>query len=279
MAAQDVAADWQTTSWKADFWEVALVPRVQPGRAHELAGLIAAGGEQFALALAALVEAELWRSQRREQPVEALDLGESQKRVLGAAQEMAHRAMAELATHYLLATGHTLANVTVRVLALDTQLHSALLDVLGSWCPVNSASPTDWLSMNRDTIRALRRVARKGSSPTLQVLTQPATELVLSSSWQELDQLRAAHYHRRRPQSAGMSGVPLANPWQFSGGAMSIGAGRDEYTDGDGLAHETTDLARRVLTGLTAAMKALLEQVNAVVNDMNHRSVPHEGRK
>ncbi len=37
--AQQAAAGWQQTSSLAEFWELALVPPVQPGRPHELAGL------------------------------------------------------------------------------------------------------------------------------------------------------------------------------------------------------------------------------------------------
>jgi hypothetical protein len=271
-AAQKVSADWQTFGWKADFWEIGLVPRVQPGRAHELVGLIAGGGEQFGLSLAALVEAELWSAYRQEKPVEGLGLTESKGRIVSAAQEMAHRAMAELAMHYLLATGHTLANVTVRALALDSRLHSTLLDALGGWCPVGSSDPEDWLSMNKETIRGLRRIARKAGSPALEALTEPPTALVLSPAWQELDQLRGAHYHRRRPQSAGMSGVSLANPWRFSNGSMSIGGGGDDYTDGDGLAQDTTDLARRVLAELTTAMESMLERVDEAVEEIKHQN-------
>lgn len=47
--AREVASDWQAVSPLADFWELALVPPVQPGRGRELGGLIAAAGEQLAL--------------------------------------------------------------------------------------------------------------------------------------------------------------------------------------------------------------------------------------
>lgn len=94
-SAQAVASDWQVISRLADFWELALVPPVQPGRGRELAGLIAGAGEQLALGLTALVEAELWRLYRRDRPTATLDLDEMDKRVVDAAQEMGHRAMAE----------------------------------------------------------------------------------------------------------------------------------------------------------------------------------------
>jgi hypothetical protein len=266
--ASEVGSDWQTVSPLADFWELALVPPVQPGRGRELAGLIAGAGEQLALGLAALVEAELWRLYRRETPTDTLDLDEMSKRGVHASQEMGHRAMAELATYYLLATGHTLANVTVRTLALDSQLHPTLLDSLGGWCPVGSSDPKDWLSLNRDTARTLRRIARKTDSPAFQGLAEPASALVLSPDWQEVDRLRGAYYHRRRPQSAGIAGVPLASPWVFSAAVMSMEFGGDEYVDGDNLAHNTADLGRRVLSAVASAMQTLLERVEAAVAEM-----------
>lgn len=267
-SAGEVASDWQAVSPLADFWELGLVPPVQPGRGRELGGLIAAAGEQLALGLAALVEVELWRLYRRDTPTAALALDKTSQRVVDAAQEMGHRSMAELAAYYLLSTGHTLANVTVRALALDSQLHPALLDSLGGWCPVGSSDPKDWLSLNRDTARTLRRVARKTASPAFQGLAEPASVLVLSREWQEVDQLRGAHYHRRRPQSAGIAGVPLASPWVFSTGVMSMNFGGDEYVDGDNLAHDTSDLGRRVLSAVTSAMQTLLERVEVAVTQM-----------
>jgi hypothetical protein len=151
MAGQRAAADLQATSLLAHAWEAGMAPAVERGRSSELAGLLAGSGEQFALALAALAEAELWSLYRRANPP---DLESDEGRVLDAGQEMAQRAMAELASYYLLGVGHAMANVTARTLALDTTRHPQLLDSLGSWFPVGSEESRDWLSLNRDTIRS-----------------------------------------------------------------------------------------------------------------------------
>ena len=189
------------------------------------------------------------------------------RRSVDAANEMAHRAMAELASYYLLATGHIVANVAARALALDSQLHAKLLDLLGSWYPVGSSERDDWLSLNKETVRRLRRVARQATTPAAQNLAEPPTALLVSTAWQDLDQLGGAHYHRCRPQSAGIDGVPLTSPWR-SNGAMHMGGGGSQYTDGDGLASKTTDLARRALDDLTSVMQRLLVQVQTVVDGM-----------
>ena len=178
--------------------------------------------------------------------------------------------MSELASYYLLAAGHTVANVTARALALDSRLHGKLLDLLGSWYPANSSEREDWLSLNKETVQQLRRVARQATIPTAKDLAEPPTILLMSQAWQDLDQLRGAHYHRRRPQSAGIAGVPLASPWRLANGAAHMDGGGGQYTDGDGLADKTTELARRALGDLTSVMQQLLTQVQAVVGEMNN---------
>jgi hypothetical protein len=264
--ASDVASTWQGISAVHDSWELILVPTVQPGRASELAGLIASGGEQLGLALAALNEAELWTLYRAQYPADPSTLD---GRSIQAAQEMSQRAMADLAVHYLLATGHIVANVTARTLALDARLHPVLLDVLGTWNPPGSATARDWLSLNRDTVRSLRRAAGKSALPAHREVAIPATGLVQSPAWQELDQLRGMDYHRRRPQSAGISGVPLANPWQQRGSVISMNGGGGQYDNGDGLARATAEVAQRAAVVTARAMKALLTTVEAVVSGIN----------
>jgi hypothetical protein len=113
----------------------------------------------------------------------------------------------------------------------------------------------------------MRRAARQASTSTAQNLAGPATALLMAPAWQELDQLRGEHYHRRRPQSAGIAGVPLASPWRFTSDASHMDGGGGQYTDGDGLAHDTTDLVRRALGELTSAMARLLVQVKTVVQE------------
>jgi hypothetical protein len=262
-AGQRVAMDCQMTSIVARFWEAGLAPAVQRGRSSELAGLIADGGEQFALALAAIGEATLWTACRQADPPDRQTV---EGRVLDAGRERAQRALAELASYYLLAVGHRVANVTVRTLALDTSQHPQLLDALGSWFPVDSNDSQDWLSLNRGTVRSLRRVA-KAARPAAQAVADPATRLLQSPEWHELNQLRGAHYHRRRPQSAGVMGVPLASPWTFGDGVARKSLGADSYTDGDNLAASTTDLARRLSRVVASVIDDLRERVAAVVQE------------
>lgn len=282
IAGQRAAADLQMTSLQSDLWEAALAPAVQRGRSSELAGLLAGVGEQFALALAALAEAELWNVHRSTNPP---DLQTLEGRVLDAANEMVQRVMAELASYYLLGVGHAVANVAARTLALDSNRHPQLLDAFGSWFPANSDESRDWLSLNRDTARSLRRLAKIGQ-PAIQAISEPATKLLQAPEWHELNQLRGAHYHRRRPQSAGVMGVPLASPWTFGSGVARMNLGNGQYTDGDNLAISTTDLVRRLSCIVSRVLDELREKVMAVVQEIqtelahtaNTRKPPNAGR-
>jgi hypothetical protein len=262
---QEVASRWQAISAWADFWEIGLVPRVQYGRPHELAGLIASGGEQLALAMAAIVEAKLWSNYRS---TNALEPETIEKRSIIASQEMRQRAMADLASHYLLSAGHSVANVTVRALAFDSKLHPALIDTMGSWFPPESNDQKDWLSLGVDSIRKIRRVARKSEPRSLQHIAEPATRLLTSMHWQKLDQLRGHHYHRWRPQSAGLAGVSSRNPWTFADGVATM-TDTVEYADGDGLADKATNLAVSAMSDLAVAMNDLLKAIELVIMELN----------
>jgi hypothetical protein len=263
--AMQVASDWQVFGDLNEWWELATAPAY--GRASELVGLIASAGEQFALARAALVETELWRAFRKANPVDATDRG----RGCGAGFEMGHRAMAEQAAYYLLGTGHGLVNVTGRALAFDSELHPPLLRRLGTCFPVRSADRKDWVSLNADTTRRLRRVARESGRPPLRAVAGPVSKII-NDDWKELDRRRGGHYHRRRPQSAGVDGVPFASPWVESGAVWTLDFGGREYTDGDGLAHDTSALARRVLAQLAGTMETLLQRVQDVLADVQDRA-------
>jgi hypothetical protein len=87
--------------------------------------------------------------------------------------------------------------------------------------------------------------------------------------------LRGTHY-RRRLQSAGIAGVPLASPWVVFTGVMSMNFGGGANVDGDNLARDMTDLGRRVLSAIASAMQTLLEWVEAAVAELQvQRGRPH----
>jgi hypothetical protein len=133
-----------------------------------------------------------------------------------------------------------------------------------SQCPLTS-DPRDWLSLNKNTARQLRRAAKKAGAAGAQELAEPISSLLMTPAWTELHRVRGAHYHRRRPQSAGLDGVPLTSGWTFTSQASRFNVGGGGYTDGDGLAQAATTLARRVLDELRAVMPQLLAQIQLVI--------------
>jgi len=83
----------------------------------------------------------------------------------------------------------------------------------------------------------------------------PITDLVNDAAWREVDQRRALDFHRRRPQSADVSGVPLRSLWKMEpGGGWSISGGRQAYEDGESLALRATSFGRAALSALLDTM-------------------------
>jgi hypothetical protein len=68
-----------------------------------------------------------------------------------------------------------------------------------------------------------------------------------------------------------VAGVPLASPWVSSGNSMSLSIGGRQYTDGRGLAQDTTRAARDALGKIVAVMPALKSGVETIVDGINPR--------
>jgi hypothetical protein len=206
---------WQFRGMFAEFWELA---GREKDRLYELAGYMAGAGEQLGLACLADHEFSLWAS---------VDLSAAQSHEIVAA-EMARRALAELESYYVIGVGHALANMTGRVLALDPGLQQHLASakyIKTTFQPLSDARE-DWLSMNSNVARALRKVAARSDMPSFAHLADPAAELAGSEVWRALDDVRGEHFHRWRSQSIGMTGAPKSSPWSPDSRTMDVGAGR-----------------------------------------------------
>lgn len=259
--SSDVSAEWQCLSGSAPFWEMgATTHGVRRDRMTEVVGLTAAAGEQLALARAALVECELWRAQRS---------------VVGtkSGDEMCHRAMTELLSHFCLGLGHSLANLTGRILALDDRLHGRFIDEFSTVLPPHSSERSDWLSCDYGTARKLRKIAKAASWPEAHKVPDAITQLLSSGDWHALVARRATDYHRRRPQSDGVVGVPLRSLWKpLDGGGYSLSGGlaTHDYDDGRQLAADNSRLGSAALSESVVAMGTLwasLHEVRRVIFD------------
>ena len=91
---------------------------------------------------------------------------------------MAQRALAELESYYVIGVGHALANMTGRVLALDSGLKPHLAVAKGietTFTPLSDARG-DWLSMNSRVAHALQKVARESSMQSFVQLADPSCQ-------------------------------------------------------------------------------------------------------
>jgi hypothetical protein len=234
--ALEVALDWQTQSSRADSFEVQTTVRgVGEGRGYALMGQIGSVGEQLALAYAAKVEVVNWRICAADREAFSLLAPEESTRV--GLVEACSRALSEVQASYLLALGHGLANVCLYALSFHGDLRINLATRLGHPDPENaflpfSDDPRDWVPLNADTIRELRRAVRSTSNFSDQVkdsllgFLAPSRELAISEPWRAVSEMRGDFFHRWRLQSHGLPGASKRTPWERKEpGSRSLGVG------------------------------------------------------
>ena len=247
------ALEWQQTAGQAVFWEMgATAQGTAEGRVYTLAGQMASAGEQLALAHAGAVEVALWQELRgRSEP--------------DPAHEMSMRGMAEAQCLFVMSTAHAIANVTVRALALHPSLRAALVKKLRR----GRSSPTfdpfsqdwaDWPSLNDETCNAIRAVARSSEKRDVIRLVEPVVRFGAGGTWKDLQERRGEDFHRWRPQTHGIEGVPRSSPWTRSGSTRRLDVGHPTYEDARGLADETARLASEAMIDLAISMKAFMER-------------------
>jgi hypothetical protein len=246
------ALEWQQTAGHAVFWEMgAAAQGTDEGRTYALAGQMASAGEQLSLAHAAAVEVALWREVR-------------EKADPDAAHEMCMRAMAEAQCLFVIGTGHALANVAVRALALHPSLRAELIKRFrrGSSSPVFhpfSQNRADWVSLNAETCRKIRAVAQSSRAQDVIQLVETVVGFGTEQSWQDLRDRRGEDFHRWRPQTHGIEGVPRTSPWRREGRSRVLNVGHPSYEEAKGLADETARLASEAMLDLALSMEAFME--------------------
>jgi hypothetical protein len=245
------AIDWQAVSGQAVFWEMGAMGRPGgEGRAYALAGQMAAAGEQLALAHAAAVEVAFWRELR-------------QGAEFDTAQEMSMRAMAEAQSLFIIGTGHAIANVALRVLALDQELRAELVEKFtrGGSAPTFapfSQERADWVSLNTATCKVLQQTAESTGAEEVVQLIEPVTAFGQGRNWRRLVERRGEDFHRWRPQTHGIAGVARASPWKHEGATRRLSGGHPPYEEAEGLADETADLAAAAMLEVTEVMDKFL---------------------
>lgn len=268
----DVAKSWHIGRLMWAMGEMhATAHGMDQDRVAELLGCMDSTSERFGLALAAGNEVAIWQHVRD---------GAPQDRWAHGQIEMSQRAMAELFGYYLLGTGHMLASIVLRSLALERALRPVLLDLLGASCVVHSVAGPDWPSLNVDTCRKLRKVARNSGHPALHALVGPITTIVQSQAWTKLDELRGEDYHRRRPSSAPLDGAPLGSAWRLGpdGRTRSLMIGTSRPTDNDQRATEMSTVMFGVEALLLATLPQLRTGIQTAFDTLFPATVPEPSR-
>ena len=247
------AGEWQQTAGNARSWELGAVVRgTDRDRCYELVGLMASAGEQLALAHAAAVEVALWRDVR-------------EKAEPDPAHEMSMRAMAEAQSLFVIGTGHGLANLTVRALCLDRKLRA---DLIKRFTHVGSSpnfgpfseKPVDWLSMNAKTCKKIRAVAKASAAQEVIKLVEPVATLGKGQPWRDLVARRGEDFHRWRPQSHGIEGVPRTSPWKQKDKSQVLKLGHPPYEETAKRADETARVATEAMLELARSMEAFMDR-------------------
>ena len=225
-----VARDWSVDRTWAHILEIsATAYGIEHDRVFELAGCMDSTAERFSLALAAGNEVSLWQKLRATARADPAVQG---------MHEMSQRAMAELFGYYLLGTGHMLAAIVLRALALEPKLRPSLFKQLRAPTDVQSTALPDWPSLNTQTCKKLRIVVRESDHDQQRDLAETISSIARDGSWKALDELRGEDYHRRRPSSAPLDSVPHGSAWQVSPGVRSLSIGAPRSTKHDNRAAE-----------------------------------------
>ena len=175
------------------------------------------------------------------------------------------RAMAEAQSLFVIGTGHGLANLTVRALCLDRKLRA---DLIKRFTHIGSSpnfgpfseKPVDWLSMNAKTCKKIRAVAKASAAQEVIKLVEPVATLGKGQPWRNLVDRRGEDFHRWRPQSHGIEGVPRTSPWKQKDKSQVLKLGHSPYEETAKRADETARVATEAMLELARSMEAFMDR-------------------
>lgn len=273
--AKAAAFAWQQQRQYAEWHElVALQNTAGKGawvkEAHALLGVV---GELVLVAIEAEVEKEIVSIVLAEAPT-------GDERALASRRAVAQRSQrffAEGQANQLVVAGHSVANLTLRLLAVHPNFDIApLAKALGvdeeRFTP-GSAHRNAWTSLNPATARALRDSAEALGQPSLVAFAETVEALVLDQRWQHLASLRNNQYHRWRGESPGVAGVNFKSPSALNrlNRGQVVGLSRSllsPYEEGDDVLTEIVDASREALLWLADWMPDALDLWAAALSDL-----------
>jgi hypothetical protein len=217
-------------------------------RLVEIHGLMGAIGEQLVLAYAA------------EQDVQRL-VATARGRNADL-QRLLQRASAENSAHFILGAAHSLANLVLRTLMLNTNSATWLKN---EYREANGFRPGSddrnaWLTLNKNTVKELRKAAKTSSNRFLVDAVEAVGGLYASKAFQALEVRRGMDYHRRRPQS-----VPHASPRNGSVSRASDGTGTISLAEARLEPESDADAVHALVAETLLALKEAMAKIRVLL--------------
>lgn len=245
---------------RADF-EPSLWVEIKTSQWRETCALAGSMAESLMLSAATYIEA-VWHSR-------AIDA-----RTEPAGMAIAQRYLADTAIDTLTSVGHRLINFVARVARTVPETREGFGRVErfqslgGSYIPFVTDDRHAWLSLNANSVRALRLVIPSPHRGSLDVLDG----LIQSPAWRTMFQIRAENFHRWRKEHESVIGVD-----QHSGNAQDIYddrgnrigrrvyGGHRRHTISDGLTERTTQAAGDGVRAIANSLDAVITDTLAVL--------------
>jgi hypothetical protein len=196
-----------------------------------------------------------------------------------AGMALAQRYLADMSIDTTVSVGHRLINFVARVARTNptTRAQFASVDKLApladDYEPFVTEVHTAWLSLNVETLRALRRITPSVHQDSLSALRK----LVSAPVWKPLSAMRAENFHRWRKEHESVSGVDQnsgrgTNYEDHAGNVIGrrVSATRRRHHVSDGLTDRTTQLAGDGVLAMAAAVDAVVTDTLANLQQLTN---------
>ena len=241
--------------WFETIAELELGP-TQSEFTREIGGLFGIGGEQILVAIETEVEKTLCKTVAAEAD--------------GVAKAWSRRSLrffAEGQANSIVIFGHTVANMTIRTLALGKQFPATpILKKAGLKEDVFVPFSKDrraWASLNEPTVNGICAEAATTGIGEVVEFADACASLWKDPAINNLFELRGEQYHRWRTESPGVTGLSLTIPSIISrlmaGQVVGFGGPPAPFPDGDKVVDEVVTASTKALECLGAHLGALLD--------------------
>ncbi len=255
---------WQTFRTRGQTLEIHALLNYGKHRSdwvREITGLAGMIGELVIVAM----EAESEKAQLLGTPTDPTASGYAWRR-------RSLRFFAEGQSNYLVTTGHLLANLVLRVLALHPcfclpePLAKKLQLTDTKFVPFSDHREA-WLSGNRTACRVMAVIARRYALPEVSALVSELGVLQLDPRWQQLEKHRGGQYHRWRTESAGIAAFDrqpsLAT--RLLTGEMVDFPQDEPFLDGERVVDDAAAVSRLALEALGERLQPMLDRLEPAI--------------